>query len=185
MGPLCDTSGNIATEHAAAVVATAWLLSAPDGLPAHVWADCEAAVHGATGANKVAEGRGTHKLGTCLRCLQQCHEARPGLRTFNWVKGHSDNVFNALADSLANEARKGNVSSFLPPALLPLLAHPLLPWLWRIYSRTEALPPLWRQGLTRLLTLLPLSLFLARNLQVVNICPVLPGSSWQLTTARL
>ena len=35
-GPLTNTSNNIAAEHAAAVVAAAWLLSTPDGLPACV-----------------------------------------------------------------------------------------------------------------------------------------------------
>ena len=142
LGPLSNTSNNIATEHAAAVVAAAWLLSIPDGLPAHIWADCQAAVHGATARCAVAGRDGSHRLGECLRALQQTHEARPGHRTFSWVRGHADNPFNVLADRLANEARKCRLQACLPEALLPLLQHPLLPWLWRLHSDSTAIPTL-------------------------------------------
>ena len=79
--PLCESADNIAAEHAAAVMASAWMLSAPDGLPVHIWADCEGAVHAANGSQKPA-GSGKHRLGECLRILQQAHESRPAYEPF-------------------------------------------------------------------------------------------------------
>ena len=129
--PLCDSADNIAAEHAAAVMASAWM---------HVWADCEGAVHAANASQKPA-GSGKHCLGECLRILQQAHESRPGLRTFCWTKGHSGNAFNELADALAYAAREQRASTRIPDAFFPLLCHPAFPWLWLLYG-SPALPSL-------------------------------------------